>query len=187
VNFQNTWEWRTEKNWVLVWTNSSGLCFGIGRSQEEVDQLKSHKDPHLVDKLWKEARLPGNGHPVGLYNSSSIVALASLKEEYHGSQPLTGHALSISIWQNCMCVLYAESSSAVLLIVTNIRLQYSWESKSEEVLNWNPELNLIVAVDWTCTYACIAYSRLSLSRHEERALWSSSTLWSPWIVNVADF
>jgi hypothetical protein len=64
-----------------------------------------------------------------------------------------------------MCVLHAESGSVVLLIARNIRLQYSWESKSEEVLNWNPELHLIVAVDWTCTYDCIEpiHGSLSLS------------------------
>jgi hypothetical protein len=54
-----------------------------------------------------------------------------------------------------MCVLHAESGSVVLLIARNIRLQYSRETKSEEVLSWNPELHLIVAVDWTCTCDCI--------------------------------
>jgi hypothetical protein len=53
-----------------------------------------------------------------------------------------------------MCVLHAVSSSVVLMIARNIRLQCSRESKSEDVLNWNPELHLIVAVDWTCTYNC---------------------------------
>ncbi len=45
-------------------------------------------------------------------------------------------------------------------------------------------LDMHIRLHWT--YSRLSLS-LSLSRHEERALWPSSTLWSPWITNCSGF